>query len=73
MVPRYVVYGVHIINFKGDGCSSESFNWCGPSLSPLLVGRSIIPSRIPPLVVRNGGRQLRSVTTTCDVVFIGLD
>lgn len=32
MVPGYAVYGVLVINFKKDGCSSASFNWGAPSL-----------------------------------------
>jgi hypothetical protein len=32
MVPGCDVYGVLVINFKKDGCSSASFNWGAPSL-----------------------------------------
>jgi hypothetical protein len=39
---------------------------CFLTLSPHLVGQSLITSRISPLVVRNGGKQL------CDIGYIGL-
>jgi hypothetical protein len=32
MVPGCAGYGVLVINFKGDGSSLVSFNWCAPSL-----------------------------------------
>jgi hypothetical protein len=45
---------------------------CFFTISPHSVGWSLIRSRIPPLVMRNGGRQLCGIATMGAVVYISL-